>query len=41
VIIGAIAIGEGAVIAANSVVNRGVAPGAVAMGAPARIVPRQ
>jgi serine O-acetyltransferase len=41
VIIGAIVIGEDAVVAANSVVNRDVAPGAVAVGAPARTVAAQ
>lgn len=38
VIIGTIALGDAAVVAANSVVNRDVAPGAVAVGAPARII---
>ena len=41
VIIGAITIGEGAVVAANSVVNRDIAPGAIAVGAPAQVMPRR
>jgi acetyltransferase-like isoleucine patch superfamily enzyme len=38
VILGGTTIGDGAVVAAGSVVNRDVAPGAVVAGAPARLV---
>lgn len=38
VIVGAITVGDGAVIGANAVVTKSVPPGAVAAGVPARIV---
>lgn len=38
-LIGAIRIGAGAVVAAHAVVLRDVPPGAIAVGAPARIIP--
>jgi serine O-acetyltransferase len=38
VVIGAVTVGEAAIIAANAVVNRDVPPGAVAAGIPARVL---
>jgi serine O-acetyltransferase len=41
VIVGAVTVGAGAVVAANSVVNRDVPPGAVVGGVPAKVLVRR